>query len=81
MLLLCSHPPQGMRKVHSGATKVLQGASTPRVPLSYSVSEPYALRTPSASLSYPLVVGLTRGIVTLGQLHAPGVGHMGQKQV
>ena len=46
-----------------------------------AVYETYALRALFASLPSPPVIGLTMGIVTLGQLHTPGIGHMGQKQM
>lgn len=60
---------------------VLQGASTPLEDLCPVVYEPYALRALFASLPSPPVVGLTMGIVTLRQLHTPGISHVGQKQV
>ena len=64
-------------RIHNGPSR----GSTPLEDLGPAVYETYALRALFASLPSPLVTGLTMGIVTLGELHTPGIGHMGQKQM
>lgn len=68
---------EGTLRIHNGPSR----GSTHLEDLCPAVYETYALRALFASLPSPPVIGLTMGIVTLGQLHTPGIGHMGQKQM